>query len=149
MTSCWLVMCYFVMIRRPPRSTRTDTRFPYTTLFRSLGVARLLGGDRQDLIVIDARRQIDVAGQPPDLAQGFGIVDIAALVLDHQRERQRIAEVRMILEHLHERIVLRQQVREDRLQLHIANADREERGDYREDQPSQADRKSTRLNSSH
>src|SRR3546814_20114177 len=26
----------FLMIRRPPRSTRTDTRFPYTTLFRSL-----------------------------------------------------------------------------------------------------------------
>src|SRR3546814_9170608 len=26
------------MIRRPPRSTRTDTRFPYTTLFRSDGV---------------------------------------------------------------------------------------------------------------
>src|SRR3546814_13208192 len=25
----------FLMIRRPPRSTRTDTRFPYTTLFRS------------------------------------------------------------------------------------------------------------------
>src|SRR3546814_13381332 len=29
--------CYFffLMIRRPPRSTRTDTLFPYTTLFRS------------------------------------------------------------------------------------------------------------------
>src|SRR3546814_18756108 len=27
------------MIRRPPRSTRTDTLFPYTTLFRSLAVA--------------------------------------------------------------------------------------------------------------
>src|SRR3546814_6635249 len=27
---------FFLMIRRPPRSTRTDTRFPYTTLFRSL-----------------------------------------------------------------------------------------------------------------
>src|SRR3546814_20363479 len=25
------------MVRRPPRSTRTDTRFPYTTLFRSMG----------------------------------------------------------------------------------------------------------------
>src|SRR3546814_11587216 len=25
----------FIMIRRPPRSTRTDTLFPYTTLFRS------------------------------------------------------------------------------------------------------------------
>src|SRR3546814_5079241 len=32
------------MIRRPPRSTRTDTLFPYTTLFRSLGKARDDGG---------------------------------------------------------------------------------------------------------
>src|SRR3546814_11731549 len=30
------VSCFFfLMIRRPPRSTRTDTLFPYTTLFRS------------------------------------------------------------------------------------------------------------------
>src|SRR3546814_4477825 len=29
------------MTRRPPRSTRTDTRFPYTTLFRSRGADRL------------------------------------------------------------------------------------------------------------
>src|SRR3546814_14583615 len=32
----WLVV--FLMSRRPPRSTRTDTRFPYTTLGRSVGV---------------------------------------------------------------------------------------------------------------
>src|SRR3546814_13505649 len=34
-----LVVClwfFFLMIRRPPRSTRTDTLFPYTTLFRSV-----------------------------------------------------------------------------------------------------------------
>src|SRR3546814_14194114 len=31
---CFLVF-FFLMIRRPPRSTRTDTLFPYTTLFRS------------------------------------------------------------------------------------------------------------------
>src|SRR3546814_2359559 len=30
------------MIRRPPRSTRTDTLFPYTTLFRSVGVGQRL-----------------------------------------------------------------------------------------------------------
>src|SRR3546814_7503219 len=30
------------MIRRPPRSTRTDTLFPYTTLFRSLAGGRLV-----------------------------------------------------------------------------------------------------------
>src|SRR3546814_14552828 len=34
----WFVsrIIFFLMIRRPPRSTRTDTRFPYSTLFRSL-----------------------------------------------------------------------------------------------------------------
>src|SRR3546814_5936922 len=31
--SSWFVL----LIRRPPRSTRTDTLFPYTTLFRSIG----------------------------------------------------------------------------------------------------------------
>src|SRR3546814_12623830 len=30
-----LLLIFFLMIRRPPRSTRTDTLFPYTTLFRS------------------------------------------------------------------------------------------------------------------
>src|SRR3546814_6541451 len=35
MISFWC--CFFLMIRRPPRSTRTDTLFPYTTLFRSPG----------------------------------------------------------------------------------------------------------------
>src|SRR3546814_17995034 len=29
------IVIFFLMIRRPPRSTRTDTLFPYTTLFRS------------------------------------------------------------------------------------------------------------------
>src|SRR3546814_8523546 len=35
-----MLFCYiffFLMIRRPPRSTLTDTLFPYTTLFRSVG----------------------------------------------------------------------------------------------------------------
>src|SRR3546814_6851582 len=31
------IFFFFLMIRRPPRSTRTDTLFPYTTLFRSRG----------------------------------------------------------------------------------------------------------------
>src|SRR3546814_14436953 len=38
---CFVSVClfFFLMIRRPPRSTRTDTLFPYTTLFRSDGLA--------------------------------------------------------------------------------------------------------------
>src|SRR3546814_5048380 len=39
-----MVVLFFLMIRRPPRSTRTDTLFPYTTLFRS---ARLLALGRR------------------------------------------------------------------------------------------------------
>src|SRR3546814_12097511 len=34
---------FFLMFRRPPRSTRTDTLFPYTTLFRSTGEAVRIG----------------------------------------------------------------------------------------------------------
>src|SRR3546814_2881281 len=53
------------MIRRPPRSTRTDTLFPYTTLFRSrvrhAADPVLLAGD-----VIMPRR---VAAPPPDPAR--------------------------------------------------------------------------------
>src|SRR3546814_5288237 len=39
MFSCHVfsLLFFFLMIRRPPRSTRTDTLFPYTTLFRSRG----------------------------------------------------------------------------------------------------------------
>src|SRR3546814_12145645 len=35
------VYVVFLMIRRPPRSTRTDTLFPYTTLFRSVDAAEV------------------------------------------------------------------------------------------------------------
>src|SRR3546814_14909441 len=33
---CWCLF-FFLLLPRPPRSTRTDTLFPYTTLFRSRG----------------------------------------------------------------------------------------------------------------
>src|SRR3546814_14319798 len=35
LSSYSVLVCFFLMKRRPPRSTRTDTLFPYTTLFRS------------------------------------------------------------------------------------------------------------------
>src|SRR3546814_11387083 len=41
------VVLFFLMIRRPPRSTRTDTLFPYTTLFRSYPRGHELRRDRQ------------------------------------------------------------------------------------------------------
>src|SRR3546814_10226742 len=46
------MLFFFLMIRRPPRSTRTDTLFPYTTLFRSdtdriAGLSGLTGASRR------------------------------------------------------------------------------------------------------
>src|SRR3546814_12020084 len=50
----WWCVCIYVffvlMIRRPPRSTRTDTLFPYTTLFRSFRASfRTLAREELDI----------------------------------------------------------------------------------------------------
>src|SRR3546814_11830000 len=46
---CVFTIFLFLMIRRPPRATRTDTLFPYTTLFRSfdlgIGILRFDSGE--------------------------------------------------------------------------------------------------------
>src|SRR3546814_2322991 len=67
---------FFLMIRRPPRSTRTDTLFPYTTLFRS-GRGDLEKGDRpagiDPLAALQQRDQLlvadQLAGQPDTLVE--------------------------------------------------------------------------------
>src|SRR3546814_11078244 len=56
-----LIIClsvFFLMIRRPPRSTRTDTLFPYTTLFRSAPSGRGVNGGRPA-----GRRELPAAGR--------------------------------------------------------------------------------------
>src|SRR3546814_13500730 len=57
------------MIRRPPRSTRTDTLFPYTTLFRSIldQHAHAVAVDRAGIVDRAARRQRDAGADPDDL----------------------------------------------------------------------------------
>src|SRR3546814_3295173 len=45
---------FFLMIRRPPRSTRTDTLFPYTTLFRAAGF--IMTETRPDYVVVGETR---------------------------------------------------------------------------------------------
>src|SRR3546814_2965233 len=71
------------MIRRPPRSTRTDTLFPYTTLFRSGVVV----GQRQHLVVSRLRQALapvaDVHAPQPrhavEDAVAFGVLEPDAL----------------------------------------------------------------------
>src|SRR3546814_494814 len=78
------------MIRRPPRSTRTDTLFPYTTLFRSVGGAEVVlaaervrlpvdagglvaaGGDAVTRLVRAPGLDRDVVGDVPGGAEGRG-----------------------------------------------------------------------------
>src|SRR3546814_16306193 len=65
------------MIRRPPRSTRTDTLFPYTTLFRSLQLPALFGGRGRPLRRAGPPRsgpwQVGVARVAPGAADGRGV----------------------------------------------------------------------------
>src|SRR3546814_4417177 len=61
---------FFLMIRRPPRSTRTDTLFPYTTLFRSgaadLPAPRLQSQLREMLVRYGFTSVVDTGSDPRD-----------------------------------------------------------------------------------
>src|SRR3546814_16071326 len=80
------------MIRRPPRSTRTDTLFPYTTLFRSLAIERGAEIETEAIDVeflhpvtqrihrhADHRRMAEVDG-----IAAAGIVDVVARCIRQQ-----------------------------------------------------------------
>src|SRR3546814_8809693 len=51
------------MIRRPPRSTRTDTLFPYTTLFRSELSRRKIGGRTDRVPPVDVLSRLSAEGR--------------------------------------------------------------------------------------
>src|SRR3546814_19662738 len=93
---------FFLMIRRPPRSTRTDTLFPYTTLFRSghrAGVeavrkvtreARALGIEALTLYAFSSenwRRPDTEVTDLMALLRTFIRSDLAELVAEHVRLR--------------------------------------------------------------
>src|SRR3546814_14230747 len=60
------------MIRRPPRSTRTDTLFPYTTLFRSVGNPAA----KDHFSAHDRRRRADIIIALLNLAVGVRQIDV-------------------------------------------------------------------------
>src|SRR3546814_2020292 len=70
------------MLRRPPRSTRTDTLFPYTTLFRSARYAERAGGGHRRGLARDRSVQRGIhEGSPHRLA---GIERSGAVRLDRR-----------------------------------------------------------------
>src|SRR3546814_12626760 len=67
---------FFLMIRRPPRSTRTDTLFPYTTLFRSQGSGGRVEQDLEDAVLarIEDAVALCCVGQPEAVGEDvFGV----------------------------------------------------------------------------
>src|SRR3546814_13960475 len=87
---------FFLMIRRPPRSTRTDTLFPYTTLFRShRHVAEQFVPDYRNMLAqileagFDPGGERRIAGQRnPDAQSGaeHGRLEDAPIMFDHAVE---------------------------------------------------------------
>src|SRR3546814_2587366 len=73
------------MLRRPPRSTRTDTLFPYTTLFRSVG-AQHVAVHQQGGAAVDVVHGA-VAEQGHAGAFGEGVAEQEVAVADHEVNR--------------------------------------------------------------
>src|SRR3546814_17653536 len=69
------------MLRRPPRSTRTDTLFPYTTLFRSRRIVRRLARDCDVVDVAFAQTRVGDAHEFGALAE---ILEGAAAGITHR-----------------------------------------------------------------
>src|SRR3546814_16758219 len=70
------------MIRRPPRSTRTDTLVPYTALFRSRMLVGVAGGEEgQEDLLIPAEILRD------DVGAALDIVQDRAVMLHHPARR--------------------------------------------------------------
>src|SRR3546814_9051363 len=96
------IRCFFLMIRRPPRSTRTDTLVPYTTLFRSGDIRAVPAArdpHRTDRSAGRGRRRYgDAAVQPRDVA-GNGARGTCArgrpprLQLRHPGETRRVTAI--------------------------------------------------------
>src|SRR3546814_10169266 len=68
------VLFFFLMIRRPPRSTRTDTLFPYTTLFRAILMTTLAA-------LFGAIPLMLATGSGAELRQPLGLVMVGGLLL--------------------------------------------------------------------
>src|SRR3546814_4120411 len=79
------------MIRRPPRSTRTDTLFPYTTLFRSQGRGiGQLGETDQILLVLPGH---EAAGNGPEQQEG----DPQQRQVDAHRSEEHTSELQSLM----------------------------------------------------
>src|SRR3546814_10990749 len=74
------------MIRRPPRSTRTDTLFPYTTLFRSErypGIAMVVSaGNSEEVIaqLYDYEAEVGILGEVPE-SRDFVVIKLSSTPL--------------------------------------------------------------------
>src|SRR3546814_20585423 len=88
-----LVSFFFcLMIRRPPRSTRTDTLFPYTTLFRSRHAADVLKSLEQD--VFPKIGALPIKGiTSPMVLEVIRAIEARPSIETARRVRQRISAV--------------------------------------------------------
>src|SRR3546814_5508944 len=88
--NCYILGCFFLMIRRPPRSTRTDTLFPYTTLFRSVRDAPAPRGDPVRVVLGKAPKGAKVH---PCLERSGALPD----VLDELRSEEHTSELQSLM----------------------------------------------------
>src|SRR3546814_17025288 len=87
-STCSCVVSFFLlMIRRPPRSTRTDTLFPYTTLFRSFQrLFRICGADRPPPLQAHRARQLGCFDREAQTREVPALGSVGFAAEQHQHE---------------------------------------------------------------
>src|SRR3546814_5884827 len=84
---------FFLMIRRPPRSTRTDTLFPYTTLFRSNRYPRPARVELKRLVLIVGKLKLALTAGFVPLAHQ----DTAVLEDERPRSEEHTSELQSLM----------------------------------------------------
>src|SRR3546814_8088557 len=79
------------MIRRPPRSTRTDTLFPYTTLFRSVGRS-----NRLEIALLVGDQSLGIKARQLELVGDLGEVELLPL-LGELRSEEHTSELQSLM----------------------------------------------------
>src|SRR3546814_5357162 len=79
---CSYLFFFFLMILRPPRSTRTDTLFPYTTLFRSVEIMAI-GAARSEIAQVEGELARDGHEMVDMIERGLNQLGIGAQPFAH------------------------------------------------------------------
>src|SRR3546814_10510055 len=109
---------FFLMIRRPPRSTRTDTLFPYTTLFRSIAES---GASPDGLVGADGLVEIKCPNTATHIETLLGGTVPTKYVVQMHRSEEHTSELQSLMRISYAVFCLKKKQQTNKLTIKIDN----------------------------